>query len=288
MFPFSTGLKYRIRIFDNYRHVKTVSFKAMGQKYVIVTFKEGVIFGQPTRMAYMLSPEVIPFNFGDSMEYNFDIHDAAPLSSFASMCPDLLKELNEDLVVLLADHPKDPSPQVISASYSIVETENKPKTQETVTETDTKNQDSLISNFHENTAVMRQKITEAGKVTKNATKLIKILAHFGFTGENGDTDRKQKIRDVIELCSEHAPLLNWLPHYLGLDIPVAAIVGAIDMYRVGIPASYYAAQSTSEISQDLLKKPKEKMGWETVVLVIAVGGIIVLFGLLLLKAFGRI
>lgn len=287
MFPFSSGLKYRIRIFDNYRHVKTVSFKVMGQKYVIVTFKEGMFFGNPTKMAYMISPEVKPFEFGDVLEYNFDIRDAAPLASFKSLCPDLLKEINQDLVILLTDHPKDPAPEIIAASYTIVEkpVTNEEKAAESPVQ---ENHTSPLDNLKENTAAIRQKAGEIGKVTKNAVKLIKILAHFGLDKGSTDKERKQKIQDVIDLCSEHAPTLNWLPHYLGLDIPIAAIVGAIDLYRVGIPASYYAAQSTAEISQDLLKKPKEKMGWETVVLVIAVGGIIVLFGLLLLKAFGRI
>jgi hypothetical protein len=287
MFPFSSGLKYRIRIFDNYRHVKTVSFKAMGQKYVIVTFKEGLFFGSPTKMAYMISPEVKPFAFGDVLEYNFDIRDAAPLASFSSLCPDLLKEINQDLVVLLADHPKDPAPEVIAASYTLVEEPAK-KEEKIPASPKQEGPSSALDNLKENTAAIRQKANEIGKVTKNAVKLVKILAHFGLDGGSTDKERKQKIRDVIDLCSEHAPTLNWLPHYLGLDIPIAAIVGAIDLYRVGVPASYYAAQSTAEISQDLLKKPKEKMGWETVVLVIAVGGIIVLFGLLLLKAFGRI
>lgn len=287
MFPFSSGLKYRIRIFDGYRHIKTANFKAMGQRFVIVTFKEGAIFGQATKMAYMLPPDVKPFNFGDVIEYNYDVRDATPMASFASICPDLLKEINADLVVLLSENPDGGKPEIIiPASYSVVEEE--PKKEAVPEAAPEKESSTVLDNFKENTAAIRQNAAKAGKVTKNAAKLIQVLAHFKLTGENADRDRGQRIKDVIDLCSEHAPLLNWLPHYLGLDIPVSAIVSAIDLYRVGVPASYYAAQSTAEISQDLLKKPKEKMGWETVVLVIAVGGIIVLFGLLMLKAFGRI
>ena len=271
MAPFSKGLQYRIRIFDNYNHLKTVRVKITGQRYVVVVV-DNPLRGDKIKMAFMISPEVKPFNFsGKELEYNYDIREATPLAALASVSPDLIAELNEDLSILLQNKSSE---NVVPAEF----TEIKEETAISPVEPDPA---SVLDNAKENIKAIKQKVKEAEKVTKDASKLIKIIAHLNLgAGEL----RTQQIREVISLCADYPNLLYWLPKYMHLDMPVRALVSAIPLYRVGVHADYYGKQSAAEISEKVLERPKDKMGWETVVLVAAIG----IFGLLFLVVIGKI
>jgi F0F1-type ATP synthase membrane subunit c/vacuolar-type H+-ATPase subunit K len=271
----SKSLQYRIRIFDNYNHLKTVNFKVMGQKYVTVIV-DNPIFGEKTKMAFLIPPDVKPYNFGGKeLEYNYDVREASPLSSIANICPNLILELNEDLEQLLPDQEHT----VIPAEFTPFEEELKtPSTEE-------EESDEEESTVNENIEAAKEKIREVVKVTSDASNLIKVLAYLKLTNNNPD---KKKIKDIFAICAKYPSLLYWIPDYLELNVPVRAIISAIPQYRVGVSSSYFAAQSASMISEKVLQRPKEKMGLETVILVIAIGIFGLLFGLILLKAFGRI
>lgn len=273
----SKSLQYRIRIFDNYNHLKTVHFKVTGQKYVTVIV-DSPLFGEKTKMAFMIPPDVKPFNFGGKeLEYNYDVREATPLSSITNICPNLILELNEDLEQLL------PEEGHITIPAEFTPFEEEPKTSPTEEdETD----DEEESTVNENIAAAKEKIGEVVKVTSDASNLIKILAYLKLTN-NQNPDRKQ-VKNIFAICAKYPALLYWIPDYLDLNVPVRAIISAIPQYRVGVSSSYFAAQSGAMISEKVLQRPKEKMGLETVILVIAIGIFGLLFGLILLKAFGRI
>lgn len=270
----SRGLEYRIRIFDNYNYIKTVNFKVTGQQFVTVIV-DSPLFGEKVKMAFEIPPKVKPYNFaGKELEYNYDVREAAPLSSIASMCPDLVLELNEDLNQLLPDEEHI----TIPADFTPFEGEEPEKQQEDVEEKPADN---------ENLAAAKERIGEVVKVTSDASNLIKVLAYLKLTN-NQNPELRKKVKDLFLICAKYPTFLYWLPHYLDLDMPVTAIVSAIPQYRVGLSASYFAKQSSAMISEKVLERPKEKMGLETVILVIAIGIFGLLFGLILLKAFGRI
>ena len=281
--PF-TSMKYRIRIFDNYNHLKTVEVKITGQRFVKIAV-DSPLLGETVYMAFMISPKVRPFIFGgQELEYNFDIREATPMTALSSVCPDLIKEINEDLSTLVPDE----EPKTQDAEFTLFEDEKqaekpdeepKPDAVPEEPAKETSFIEEKIQTAKENLQPLIKGAKKIANVTKDASTLIKVLAHLNL----GETRTKQ-VKKIFALCANYPSLLYWLPTYLELDQEVKSICSAVPIFHVGVLASYHAAQSSAQISEKVLQKPKEKMEWATVVLVVAIG----IFGLLFLVVFGKI
>jgi hypothetical protein len=116
MMPF-TPMQYRIRIFDNYNHLKTVHVKIIGQRFIKIAV-DSPLLGEKVYMAFMISPKVKPFIFGgQELEYNFDIREATPMAELSKICPDLITEINEDFnnITSSGDH------KTVDAEFSVSE-----------------------------------------------------------------------------------------------------------------------------------------------------------------------
>jgi hypothetical protein len=280
------GIKYRIRIFHDNYHIKTVTVKAKGQRFVTVLV-ENPLIGHKEKLAFMIPHDIKPFVFrGTQLEFNFDIRDATPLSDLTDLYPDFIHDLNEDLKTLFL--PKEQSPKdqyenqividadIIKFDQKKPEEEAKSRLDSIITEITKKKEEPEQAK----TETVKKTVESAVQVTKDSTELLKeiVRLHLG-----DDIQKRDKIKKITNICGRYPKLLYWLPGAMDLDKEVYSLVSAKAIYRTGIMPSYYAAQSGALISEKVLERPKEQPSWITVALVGVIGIIIIAMFLIVLR-----
>jgi hypothetical protein len=270
------GIKYRLRIFHDNYHIKTVSVNAKGQRFVTVLV-ENPLIGQKEKIAFMIPHDIKPFVFqGKELEYNFDIRDACPISDLMDIYPHFIHDLNEDLKILFSQEEKktiieaeikkveeikgvEPGSTLESIIAEISKPKEEPKKEDGIVQTVTK------------------KVESAGKVTKDSGALFKEIVRLHLVDDSG---KREKVKKIMDLCAKHPKLYYWLPAAMNIDKEVMSLVSAKAIYRAGIMPSYYAAQSGALISEKVLERPKEQPSWITVAIIALV--VIFVLGLALI------
>jgi len=261
------GIKYKIRIFHDNYHIKTVTVKAKGQRFVTVVV-ESPLIGHKEKLAFMIPHEIKPFVFkGKELEFSYDIRDACPLTDLTDLYPEFIEHISADLATLLI-----PEKSTIEDLYenTVIDVEAKEIKKEEGTadpaeppKPDSPPPPAPAPVKKENVAV---------KVTKDSGTLLKEIVRLRLAD---DIKKQAIVKKIMSLCARHPKLYYWLPKAWEIDMEVIAIVSAKGLFRIGIMPSYYAAQSGALISEKVLERPKEAPSWITVALVGVIGIILV-------------
>jgi hypothetical protein len=270
------SIKYRIRIFHDNYHIKTVTVKAKGQRFVTIIV-ENPILGHKEKLAFMIPHDIKPFVFkGQELEFNYDIRDATPLSDLTDLIPEFIYDLYEDFKTLLPIlPPENPitedlyEPVVINAEIvkknEVIQPVDPPA--------DPENPQLPAPTEPVKTEVIKKK-SESGviKVTKDSGTLLKEVIRLHLAD---DSQKREKVKKIMAICSRHPKLYYWLPAALDIDKEIMSLVSAKAIYRTGVMPSYYAAQSGALISEKVLERPKEQPSW----IIVALVGVII-FGII--------
>jgi len=273
------GVRYRARIFDHSLHIITVEVPDRGQRYITLTVKKKMIgiFGDETKLAFMINPDIPPKIFGGFIqELDFDIKDATPMADLLDVVPDLVYEINENYKEIQeAKEAKKKTLQDI-----IQEIESKPEIEPIpepapVPVTEEKEKKEQV-----------QKIPEPEKpgLITTSKKLMDTLSKL--RKEVDGSEKNKLIKECLELCLRYPKLLYWIPRYLKIDQEIHAIVSQSRIKRYGVMPSYYVNQANAMIAEKVLARPAPKPGWQDVIIIIAVFAFIIIFLALLLRAGG--
>lgn len=275
------GIKYRIRIFHDNYHIKTVTVKAKGQRFVTVLV-ENPLIGHKEKLAFMVPYDIKPFVFqGKFLEFNYDIRDATPLSDLTDLYPDFIHDLNEDIKTLLPENFMiedlyEEKPVVIDAVVTELPDSKKEevKTEEpdaAAPQTDPQ-PEPITTEIVKKEGTVKKAVASTVKVTKDSGTLLKEMIRLHLAD---DAEKRKTVKKVVDICARHPKCFAWLPKAMKIDKEIYSIVSAKAIYRTGIMPSYYAAQSGALISEKVLERPKEQPSWITVALVGVIGIIIV-------------
>ena len=262
------GVRYRARIFDHDLFLFSVEVPARGQNKIEVTLSKKILgfIGEEIKIGLMINPEIRPKLFGGYIqEIDFDIRDAAQLADLLKIMPDFVYKINADykLIKEMQDTPgiealTEPLPVSVPLPDGTTE---KPEDKKT------------------------PPAPKKPGFIKTSQQLMDIIAALK---QSENPEKAKLIKECMDACSIYPSFFYWLPHYLGIDQEIKAIVSQTKIMRVGIMPSYYIKQSNAQISEKVLARPPQKQGWEQVILVIGVLAFaLVLFGLFL-HAIGRL
>ena len=303
--PETQGMQVRVRIFDHGHHIKTVTVKNRGQDYVtvVVKGKDYGFLGEEIKLAFMINPEIPPKYFGNIMEIDYDVRDSTPLGDLFDLCPDLVHDLNRSLHKTL-DALKQEKSNVIEAEFT-------EKTQEKGEETE--NDESLIALTDLLPDPVKEPEKEKTDLEKRVEKIpgvvpvtqfldvVTNIPHNVTTNMRGvnillkigaapDEEKQELVIKALDFCSlpGNQKCLRWLPRHLHIEPEVSHILSQIELDGVGVMPMYYVKQTTAQISEKMLERPKPPEDWKTTAIyiigILAVLGIVVYF---LLKASGR-
>jgi hypothetical protein len=261
-------VKYRVRIFDNGLHIMTAIVPDKGQRYITLTVHREIfgLFGEKTRLAFMINPEIKPFIFGRIIELNFDIRDSVQMGDLLDIVPDLVCEINETYKNVMEVQDK-----TINAEFTVTNPSSTPA-------------DKKSDLIHQLTdPIIEEKVTKEPEDERAIDVLIKggkdIIelsgALYHLRSESGD-DKRKKIEKVMALCKRYPKCLYWLPKRLNLDQEIHMLVSQTRVTRCGILPPYYKAQTDALIAEKALTRPKTPEGWQTVVLILGIIGLVVL------------
>jgi len=271
------GVRLRIRVFDHGLHITTAEIKDRGQRYIVLTVQKKTlgIFGEDTKLAFMINPVIPPKIFGNFIqEYDFDIKDSVPLADLLDFTPELVYEINDNYKIINAIRKNQDTTQ--DADFSPL---SDPVPQESEGETKDQINIPAVSAIVEKPSKMadlKKDLLKDAKIIKSgitiAKKLTDTILQLKDLPEGNE--KKELVRRTLDICATYPKLLYWLPRYLQIDTEVHAIVSQTYIRRVGIHPSYYVNEVNSRISEKILARPAQKQGWESVVLILGVLGIV--------------
>jgi hypothetical protein len=245
------GVRYRARIFDHKLHIATVEVPDRGQRYIsfIVKKKTLGVFGEETKLAFMINPSIPPKLFGGYIqEIDFDIRDSAQLADLLDIAPDLVYDVNENYRIIQEEKEKEKRgpdiEEVLERIKPVTEPEESAEKKEPVP------------------------IPEPKKpgLIRTTKKLMDTLGKIKRLPDGAEKNRL--IKECLALCLIHPDWLNWLPKHLKIDQEIHAICSQIKMKQYGIMPSYYIAHSNAQISEKVLARPPQKQGWQDVILLL--------------------
>lgn len=303
--PDTDGMIYRIRVFDNGHHIKTATVAARGQERInlVVKPKEYFFLGEEVKLAFIIDPKIRPHYFGRIMEIDFDVRDSTQLADLFTLVPDLVQQVNENYYNILKAI-KDENDK----NNSTIDAEFTDKTDQGLSEsimalTDPVN-DPVPEVLPEKTAIEKklEKIpgvvrtshaieTIAKSLSNVATDMKGLQLLYEISSEKKDEKKQELIQKTLDFCQKpgNEKCLRWLPQRLKIEPEISAIVSQTELDGVGILPEYYIKQSTAEISEKMLARPKQVDDWKTTAIWII--GIIAVLGLvifLLLKGMGKV
>lgn len=277
-------MMYRARIFANGLYVMTVNVPERGQRFIKATVyaPNFGLFGEKTQIAFMINRKIKPKIFdGHIMEIDFDIQDATQIGDLLDVCPEFVNELTQNFHKFQEVRKEATT---IDAQFTISE-ENKNMTHvmDALLEDPVKAETKQKSEENPNEEEDERPIDKVIRNTKSAFE----IASTAFPYLPGIRDIKnpdiqntdEKITKIINLCNKspaHKKCLYWIADYLGVDKEVKWIVSQSRPIRIGIDPSYYKHQSGAAISEKVLSQPKVPEGWQTVVLILGIVGMVVL------------
>jgi hypothetical protein len=302
--PETSGMVYRIRVFDHGYHIKTATTPARGQRRInlVVKPKDYFILGEEVKLAFMINPKITPRYFGNIMEIDFDVRDSTQLADLFDLCPDIVYEINRsfhDQMVAL----KGPDENVLEAEF----TEKKEKeTEKEVLEflTDpvpekppeepAKDLSDLEKALQKIPGVMATTTAidkVAGAVHNVRTDLKGVSMLYEIESETKNSKKQALMKKALEFCAKpgNEKCLRWLPAHLHIEPEIMAIVSQTELDGVGIMPEYYTKQSTAEIAEKMLARPKVAEDWKIMLVYAAIAlGIIMLVVFFILKLAGKI
>lgn len=290
------GVRYRARIFDHNLHISTVEVPDRGQRYITITVRKKTlgIFGDETKLAFMINPDIPPKIFGGFIqELDFDIKDATPLADIVDLIPDLVYEINENYKLIQEEKEKAILEMKEKPGIeSIIEPLPTPAPEETKEEANEGTKETVvpveekIEETKESKEVKKPEPPSPKKpgILITSSKLLDILTRLKNEGDG--PEKNKTIKECLELCVLYPKLLYWLPKHLKIDQEVHAIVSQSRVKRVGVLPSYYVNQANAMIAEKVLARPAPKPGWQDVIIIIAVFAFIIGFIALILHAAG--
>ena len=307
--PETQGMKYRIRVFDHGHHIKTATVKNRGQNRIdlVVKRKDYGFLGEEVKLAFLINPDITPHYFGIIMEIDFDIRDTTQLGDLFDLCPDLVYEINQDYHERLSKL-REKKSNVINAEFTEKKETEKEKTGKSELSDGVISLSDPVPGIIKDLEKIRspfekqlERIPGVKTTTRAAEAILDVPQRFrtNMRGINllneiywaGDEDKRTLIKKTLDFCSEpgNQKCLKWLPKHLDIQPEILAIVSQTELDGVGIQPMYYIKQSTAEISEKMLQRPKAPDDWKTTALYLI--AIIAIFGLvvaLILKLSGRI
>lgn len=304
--PEDQGMQYRIRVFDHGHHIKSATVRNRGQNRIdlVVKGKDFGILGDEIKLAFLINPNIPPHYFGNIMEIDFDVRDATQLGDLFEICPDLVYEINQNFHKTLLILTKKES-NVIDAEF----TEKTQTKKEKGTEDDEDPLTALTDPLPYPETAEEEKSAESfiEKIpgVKTATRIATTIAetpHKVTTTLRGinllnqirlaeDEKKQDLIKKTLDFCSVpgNQKCLRWLPQYLHIEPEIMAIVSQTELDGVGILPMYYIKQSTAEISEKMLARPKSQDDWKQTLIYLAFALCLIMgFGVLILKLLGKI
>jgi hypothetical protein len=307
--PEKQGMKYRIRVFDHGHHIKTATVKDRGQDRIelVVKSKDYGFLGEEIKLAFMINPEIPPHYFGNTQEIDFDVRDATQLADLFDICPEIVEHLNQTLYNIL-ESSKKKDDNVIDAEF----TEKKEKEEEKKKEgidpaivalTDPAPEKKAAPKERELSGIEQkiEKIPGVKTTTEVLTKATQIPHNIKTTYRGitilheinyaEDEDKQKLMKKALQFCMKpgNAKCLRWLPKYLHIEPDISAIISQTELDGVGIMPMYYIKQSSAEISEKMLQRPKSPEDWKTTALyLICMLIVLVIFVVLILKLSGRL
>lgn len=306
--PETQGMTYRIRVFDQGHHIKTATFPARGQDGVNLTVKpkDYYFLGEEVKLRFMINPKIQPRYFGNVMEIDFDVRDSCQLADIFDLCPDLVHNLNSSFYEMMTKlQQKDDN--VLEAEFTEkTETEGKEKE---------KTDDPLdaLTDPIPKTPIPREKeLSDLEKKiqripgVKTTTKIIDGIANTGHTiktnvqgfnilyeinTQDRGSDKQALIKKALDFCElpGNQKCLRWLPQYLHIEPEVSAICSQTELDGVGIMPMYYIKQSSAEIAEKMLSRPKVAEDWKIMLVYAAIAiGILMLVIFFILKLAGKL
>lgn len=304
--PETQGMMFRIRVFDHGHHIKTATAKNRGQDRInlIVKPKDFYFLGEEVKLAFMINPEIIPHYFGNIAEIDFDIRDATQLADLFDLCPDIVYSINKTFHARMTALKKD-SNNVQDAEFT-----EKTETKEEETGEDG-SLEALTDPVQEPVIVKEKELSDLERtaekipgvkaVTNTINAIVEIprtvrtdIRAYRYLDEiskaEGD-DQQELTQKALNFCMQpgNAKCLRWLPKHLHIEPEITAIVSQTELDGVGIMPMYYIKQSSAEIAEKMLTRPKTVEDWKITLIygAIALGILfIVVFGVL--KLAGRI
>jgi hypothetical protein len=277
--PETQGMMFRIRVFDHGHHIKTATVKNRGQDRInlVVKPKDYYFLGEEVKLAFMINPEIIPHYFGNVAEIDFDIRDATQLADLFDLCPDLVYSINKTFHQRLTELKRE-SNNVQDAEF----TEEK-ETKEEETGQDKSLEaltdpipDPVIEPEKELSGLEKsaEKIPGVKTVTKGIDAVVNIprtvrteiqaYRYLYEISKAGEKDNQELVRKALDFCMQpgNAKCLRWMPKYLHIEPEIMAIVSQTELDGVGIMPMYYIKQSSAEISEKMLTRPKTVEDWK--------------------------
>jgi hypothetical protein len=258
------NVRYRVRIFDHGKWIKTAYVPNKGQGHFPITVHAKMLgFGEKTKLEFMLNPKIQPKDFGEIFEVDFDIRDAVQLADLLDIMPDLVYEINQNYKRDVdSEHPTTDAE--ITKVDDLFEAEPKPAEEE-----------------EEKTGAekLAEGVKSAAEVASVAIPNLPIVSRFR------DDISRDKVEEILKKCQKYPKLLYWVPDRLNIEPEVHALVSQSRIVRCGIMPSYYKKQSDAEIAEKVLAKPPQAKGWQDVAVI---GLIVICIIVVLLIATGRL
>ena len=298
--PETQGMKYRIRVFDHGHHIKTATVKDRGQDRIdlVVKGKDYGFLGEEIKLAFMINPEIPPRFFGNVQEIDFDVRDSTQLGDLFDICPEIVEHLNQTLYNIL-DSSKNGN--VIDAEFTekkeiegkdplIALTDPEPPKEPIKEEKELSGLEKKIEKIPgvKSATDAVTKLSKVPNTIKTTYRGISILRDINYA----EDDKKQELmKAALTFCMKpgNVKCLRWLPKHLHIDPEISAIVSQTELDGVGIMPMYYIKQSSAEISEKMLQRPKSPEDWKTTALyLICMLIVLVIFVVLILKLSGRL
>jgi hypothetical protein len=305
--PESQGMTYRIRVFDHGHHIKTATTPARGQRRInlVVKPKDYYFLGEEVKLSFLINPKITPKYFGNVMEVDFDVRDSTQLADIFDLCPDLVYEINQKFYEKMKALQE--SDNVLEAEFTEkTETKGEEKSPVDPLEALTDPIPTDPPAEPEKGPTDLEKAIEKIPGVVATTKAIDAIAEkvhnvktdiHGFNmlrrieSEEKNSKKQELTKKALEFCAlpGNQKCLRWLPAYLHLEPEVSAIVSQIELDGVGIMPEYYTKQSTAEISEKMLARPKVAEDWKIILVYAAIAlGVLMICAGFMLKLLGKI
>lgn len=292
--PGDAGMQYRIRVFDHGHHIKTATLKNRGQDLIslVVKPKDYGFLGEEVKLGFMINPAIPPRYFGNIMEIDFDVRDSTQLGDLFDICPDLVYQLNQNFADTL-DTLKHPT---TDAEY----TDKTGSALEALTDPvdDSPEADPPALSPLEKKLL---KVPGVPAVTNVLSHLSGIQHNFRVNLEGvqlfadinyADYSKKQElIKKCLAFCEKpgNEKALRWLPKRLHIEPEVTALVSQSELDGVGIMPMYYIKQSSAEIAEKMLMRPKTPADWkEVLIYILGIVAVVCIFGIIVMRLAGKL
>ena len=281
---------YRIRVFDHGLFIRSAMVPDRGQRDIklIVKSKTLRVFGEETKLAFMINPNIPPkiMDGGMTLEVDFDLRDCTQMGDILDQYPDLAYEIDENFKEINRARQNyiDAKYEELTEADDVFLALSDPVTP-LEQKTDAAKPAEKVQKKDESEDSAAAKIYKGAKVSKEFLKIFLELTHT----EEYDPDLKKKVQKALDFCALHPKAYYFIPDWAKIQKEVKAVVWQSCIYQCGVMSSYYTAQSNAPIAEKIFTRPKPPEDWKTFAIMVI--GMIAAFGLvvtLILAAMGKL